>query len=96
MTPQEIVEIVAREYGCTPEQIYSHDRNRTYTDARHMAVYMVMQHHSMTTVEMAKLFKRTHATVVYAIHQVRNLLSYHRPSKAHYINITRQLNQWHQ
>ena len=49
-------------------------RKREYVDARRVAYLIFRNIHNMTYMEIANLFSRTHATVIYAVQSAENLI----------------------
>ena len=66
MDIKEIIEAVARCYDTSVSDILSPSRDYKIITARHVAIYLARSRLTMSLPEIAKVFNRTHATVVFA------------------------------
>lgn len=70
LTIEEIQTTIARKYNVTLDQILSAERTQSIVTPRQLAMYIARKFTPKSLPEIAKLFKKTHATV---IHGVRNI-----------------------
>lgn len=69
--PAHIRDVVARRYGLTNAEIEGDCRRRTYSRARHIAIYLMMRHTRIGSLRIGKLFNhRDHSTIFYAIRKI--------------------------
>lgn len=71
----EIVEVVARYVGIKPSDIYGNKRDNLISIARQVSIYLVNEFlPHLGLKEVAYVFNRTHATILYSIRQIDNKL----------------------
>jgi chromosomal replication initiator protein len=71
----EIERAVAGYFGVTPDQLRSRSRDRTITQARAVAMYLIRQHTRMSFPEIGRHFgNKQHSTVLMAVRRVREAL----------------------
>ena len=75
MDIKEIIEAVARCYDTSVSDILSPSRDDKIITARYVAIYLACSHLPMTFLEIAKVFNRTHATIVFAEGKVRERMA---------------------
>ena len=75
MDIKEIIEAVARCYDTSVSDILSSSRDEKTITARHVAIYLARSRLSMSLLEIAKAFNRTHATILFAERQVRERMA---------------------
>ena len=66
----EIQEVVAKKYSITMEQMLSTERTQSVVTPRQLAMYISRKFTTKSLPEIAKMFEKTHATI---IHGVRNI-----------------------
>ena len=66
----EIQSTVAKKYSVTVEQILSPERTQSVVTPRQLAMYIARKYTPKSLPEIAKMFEKTHATI---IHGVRNI-----------------------
>lgn len=79
--------MVAEEYGVTIEEIKGRSREQPIADARMMAVYLIFRKYGYTITTLAKMFNRTHPTILYSINRIKELKEYDRKTKFHINNL---------
>ena len=67
---EEIQNAVAKKYSVTIEQMLSPERTQSIVTPRQLAMYIARKFTTKSLPEIAKLFEKTHATI---IHGVRNI-----------------------
>ena len=70
LTIEEIQTAVAKKYNVTLAQILSPERTQSIVTPRQLAMYIARKFTTKSLPEIAKLFEKTHATI---IHGVRNI-----------------------
>jgi len=70
LTIEEIQTVVAKKYNVSITQILSSERTQSIVTPRQMAMYIARKFTTKSLPEIAKLFDKTHATI---IHGVRNI-----------------------
>ena len=70
MDIKEIIEAVARHYDTSVSDILASSRDDKTITARHVAIYLVRSLIPISLPEIAKAFKRSHATVFFAVRRV--------------------------
>jgi len=73
ISTKRIIEIVAKHYGVTPKQIISKSQKKNIALARHVAIYLCKDLLELSSVKLAKIFKRDHSTIVYSLKKINNL-----------------------
>lgn len=73
MTPTKIINAVCIAYDVTYDQLRAPARGKEpITNARHMAVYIIRKHTSLSLNDVARLLSRTHTTVMHAQRRITN------------------------
>jgi hypothetical protein len=80
LTPMEVILCVCDTLGVTPKEIIAKVRIREISDARHIAMSLVnkvckISEQRLTLSQIAALFSRNHATVIYAIKESEKLIA---------------------
>jgi chromosomal replication initiator protein len=76
VTPQEVVEAVAAQYGVPLEAMAGDSRSRQVSAARQTAMFLVRELTHMSYQEIARLFSRgEHSTVLFACRKVSQALT---------------------
>jgi chromosomal replication initiator protein len=70
----EIVEITARTYGVSLEELRGPSRRRRVVRPRQVAMYLARQCTNATLKEIGRFFKRDHSSVVYAVEAMERRL----------------------
>lgn len=71
MTPQQIINDVARYYGITPDELIQGDRHRAFADPRHVAAYCLRVRLGLSYSIIGRMLgDRCHSTIIYACHKV--------------------------
>ena len=70
LTIEEIQNAVAKKYNVTMAQILSPERTQSIVTPRQLAMYIARKFTTRSLPEIAKMFDKTHATI---IHGVRNI-----------------------
>ncbi len=82
LTKEGILKLVCHYFQVTPEELCSKSRQRRISFPRQVAMYLCRRFTSESLQSIGRLFKRDHATVVYAINSVEKKLQ--RPSSVKY------------
>lgn len=67
LTPTQIIEFIANEYEYTSDILINSGRTRAIAQVRSVCYVMLRQLTNLTLVEVAKLFKKDHTTVLHGI-----------------------------
>jgi len=75
-TPQEVIEVVAAEYGVQPGALKSRSRSRVVSAPRQVAMFLVREVTHMSYQEIARLFgRREHTTALVSCRKVSRALA---------------------
>ncbi len=75
-TPELIIKETARYYNVKVEDILSDMRNKSISEARQMAMYLVREMTKMSFPDIAATFKKKdHTTVLYSVNKVEDMLA---------------------
>ncbi len=74
ITPQKIIEEISRTYNISEEDIISSKRSAPIAHARQVAMYVIRQVNQLTYEDIGKIFGRDHATVLYTIQKVEQMI----------------------
>ncbi len=75
LSPEKVIESVAKFFNLSPEDLKSSSRDREVTFARQMAMYLLRDCLSLSFPQIAKLLGgRDHTTVVYGCEKISRLL----------------------
>lgn len=91
MTDSEILHIVALEYGVTESQIMSHTRKQPIAEARQMYMYILRRVRLYLLCQIAEMTNRSHPNVLWNVRHIKNQLTIHPVTKAHYDAIRAQI-----
>lgn len=69
-----VARLVAEEYGVDIGSIFGDSHKRTIADARHTLMYMLYWNFNLTTIDIAKKFKKSPASVWSGIKKILNLI----------------------
>ena len=71
VTPERIIDVIAGQYGITPEDITSKKRNREIAMPRQIAMYLCREMTSLSTTNIGRAFgNRDHTTVMHGCDKV--------------------------
>lgn len=71
---KDIEEVVAETYGVTVEELKSKTKTDRVASARQIAMYLACKLTDMSLPEIGEIFKRDHATVIYARDKIEKML----------------------
>lgn len=74
MTTDDIINFVAMEYGISHDDIFLGGRQIRIAEARQMSMYLIDHCFDIPVTAIARLFGRTHPTVIHDIRKIRELL----------------------
>jgi chromosomal replication initiator protein len=74
VTPERIIESVARNYGISPKDILSGVRSREFTVPRQLAIYLTREICLYSTTRIGEFFGRDHSTVMHSIKKAREMI----------------------
>jgi chromosomal replication initiator protein len=75
LTPERVLEVLAKVYGLEPKNIVGKSRAKAITRTRNMGMYLCRRHTEASYASIGKVFNRDHSTVMYGVGQVeRGLL----------------------
>lgn len=95
MTPQQIINDVARYYGITPDELIHGDRHRAFTDPRHVAAYCLHDRLGLCYSSIGRMLGgKRHATIIYAVRKVDDWVNMPRlnPRAVNCINCINHIN----
>ena len=88
-----IVNACAMMYGVTVTDIMSRERRREVSEARSMAMYLLVRLTGMPMPQCAEYFHRTRASAIYSVNRIEGFLGYDRETRAKYLAIKKYLNK---
>lgn len=74
ITVEEIQDVVSIRSGVSRERLLGEGRSPKVVRARQLAMYVARQCTTLSYVELAEAFKRTHASVISGIERYQNLM----------------------
>lgn len=83
MTKEDILNLVADEYGVEVGDILGKCRVRCISDARKMAMYLMRECLDATPVEIGRFLGKSHTTVYLDIRKVEDLLCVDYDTRLH-------------
>ena len=93
LTPQTIIEAVARKYSLTGEDILSSRRSREVTVPRQLAIYLTREMLSHSTTKIGEEFGRDHSTVMHACKKAEEMLNENREFAQTVTELKRELRE---
>ena len=75
VSPQTIINEVARAYGLSVQDLSSKSRRRQITRPRNLAMFLCRKHTDASFASLGQMFARDHATVIYNVEQVERGLN---------------------
>ena len=79
---EEIQAVVAKKYSVTITQILSAERTQSIVTPRQLAMYIARQFTTKSLPEIAKLFEKTHATIIHGVKNIEKRLDVESDLKA--------------
>ena len=72
-----IIERTARAYDLTPGALYQKNRNRdrNLVECRFITFYFLKRYTGMTLKDIGLIYRKNHATVLYAVNMVESLMN---------------------
>lgn len=70
-----ITKIVAEYYNIQPKELRSNVRKNHIVMPRQVCMYIAVNNYKLSTTKTSHYFKRNHATVIYSIKTLNNLMS---------------------
>lgn len=70
ISPEYIIDIVSEHFAVPVEEILSSKRDKYIVIPRQIAMYLTRRYTSMSTIELEKVFKRDHATILHGCDSV--------------------------
>ena len=74
ITPQQVIEDVARCYDIQPDDILSKKRTEKISDARAIVCYILMHDLHLSSTETGNAVNRNHATTLHSVKKVEMML----------------------
>lgn len=74
ITLERIKEVVSKYYNLEPEDLVKHNRQKSISDPRQIAMHLSRQLTTLSLVKIADSFERDHATVIYGDDKVKTLM----------------------
>ena len=92
VTVEDIIALVCRHYGLEEEIIRTKSRRREVVHARQVAMYLAKEHTDLSSSKIGVLIGgRDHATVLHALHSVRNQQQIDKLFRAELADLQEQL-----
>jgi len=88
-----IINTIAGCLNMTSDEVISDCRRKDYVKARHIAMYALRKFTDMTFWRIGMIFKRDHATVIYAIRSVETQENIYRAYRNELDQILNKLNK---
>ena len=79
---EEIQAVVAKKYAVTITQILSSERTQSIVTPRQLAMYIARKFTTKSLPEIAKLFEKTHATIIHGVKNIEKRLDVEADLKA--------------
>ena len=79
---EEIQAVVAKKYSVTIAQILSAERTQSIVTPRQLAMYIARKFTTKSLPEIAKLFEKTHATIIHGVKNIEKRLDVEADLKA--------------
>mgnify|MGYP005818810175 CR=1 FL=1 len=90
--PEKIVELVAREWKVTQEELLSRDRSQKVAEPRQVAMYLMRKETDASLPQIGEaLGGRDHTTVMYAIEKISNQMETKADLRKRVISVKQQL-----
>jgi len=87
LTIEEIQTTVAKKYSVTIAQILSPERTQSIVTPRQLAMYIARKFTTKSLPEIAKLFDKTHATIIHGVKNIEKRLDVEEELKATLVEI---------
>lgn len=87
ITLDRIKEVVAKYYDLKPDDLIKHNRQKSISDPRQIAMHLSRQMTNLSLIKIADSFERDHATIIYGDDKVKNLIKKDEDVKKHVENI---------
>ncbi len=71
VSPQRVLEVLAKVYGLEPTTIIGKSRAKAITRTRNMGMFLCRRHTEESYASIGKVFHRDHSTVMYGVGQVK-------------------------
>lgn len=82
----QLITSVARASQVGEYQLLSRDRSGRVGEARQICFYLMRNKQGLSTIEIGKIFNRSHATVLYGLNRIKGFLSINEPSIERLLN----------
>ncbi len=94
ITPEKIIEIIAKYYKLSKSEIQGKSRKKEIVLARHISMWMIRNITNLTYKEIGKIFKdRDHSTVMSSIEKIDYQLKVNEVVKDALKNIKEKIHQ---
>lgn len=93
ITPEKVVEEVARTYGIDSRDIFSTRKSAEIAYARQVSMYIIKETTMMKYIDIAKKFGKHHSTILYDIEKVRKTMDVNEKEKEIINSIIKNLEQ---
>lgn len=67
---------IKEKFGYSFAELSTPSRKRMYSEPRLIAMYLLRKHTELSHREIAKLFNRKHASVVYSVKLIKELMAF--------------------
>ena len=92
ISPEYIIDIVSEHFAVSVEDILSDKRTKYIVIPRQIAMYLTRRYTSMSTIELEKVFKRDHATILHGCDSVEKKIKTDDEINKTVDTITKKLN----
>lgn len=72
----KIEKAIKEKFGYSFTELSTPSRKRIYSEPRAIACYLLRKHTQMTLEEIAQTFNRNHASVVYSVKLIKELMAF--------------------
>ena len=79
---EEIQALVAKKYSISMEQLLSPERTQSVVTPRQLAMYIARKFTTKSLPEIAKMFEKTHATIIHGVRNIEKRLDVEADLKA--------------
>ncbi|MCR5432478.1 MAG: chromosomal replication initiator protein DnaA [Lachnospiraceae bacterium] len=74
ISPEYIIDIVSEHYSVSVEEILSKKKPKYIVIPRQICMYLARRYTNLSTIDLEKIFKRDHATILHGISSIENKL----------------------
>ncbi len=92
ISPEYIIDIVSEHFSVSVEEILSNKRDKYIAVPRQICMYLTRRYTSLSTIDLEKVFKRDHSTIIHGISAVENKIKNNDETNKDVETIIKKLN----